>query len=256
MTRALTTSARPSLAARRPSSWITAGLGGLFAVMWLGGIVSYLFKGGVPPGSEWAAPSFLALAAVLLLASAAARTRPALIAAGVLGFIVEWIGHTGGWLFGRYVYTEILAPSLLGVPVVMVSAWMVLAAYVHSRLAGRRLPWVAATAIGAGLLTAVDVVIDPLAAGPLGYWRWLDGGPLYGVPLSNFAGWFVSGALILAVMRAMLRDDEEIRGAGAVGGSIVLFFTVLAAGHGLVLPALAGCAVLAVHLALAGWRVR
>jgi putative membrane protein len=218
-----------------------------YLVMWAGGLASYLILGGVRPGDEWAAPLFLTMAAAVVLVSAEPRTAGALLAAGVLGFAAEWVGLTGGWLFGRYTYTPVLGPSVFGVPLVMVSAWLVLAAYVHTLVALLRLPAPSAVAAGAGLLTAMDLVIDPLAAGPLGYWRWLDDGGFYGVPAHNFAGWFVTGAVVLAVLRMAGAAQPAGSAALQVGLSVLVFFTILAAGFGLVVPAAAGLGVSLLH---------
>jgi uncharacterized membrane protein len=34
-----------------------------------------------------------------------------------------------------------------------------------------------------------------------GHWRWLDGGAYFGIPISNFIGWFLTAAAIFAVWR-------------------------------------------------------
>ena len=234
---------------RTARGWMTLALWGLYGVMWLGGAGSYAVFGGVRQGDEWAAPLFLALAGILLIASAGARA-PALIAAGILGFVAEWVGLTGGWLFGRYEYTAVLSPRLAGVPLVMISAWMVLAAYAHDVVR----PWRAARLVkvcaGAGLLTAIDLVIDPLASGPLGYWRWFDGGSFHGVPATNFAGWFLAGAAVLLLLQVLDRGTAPIPAATSVGWSIVLFFTLIAAAYGLVLPTAIGAALCAAHAAV------
>jgi putative membrane protein len=225
-------------------------------MMWAGGIISYLVLGGVRPGNEWTAPIFLALAGLIVLVSAGRRRGLALLGAGVLGFVAEWVGLRGRWLFGEYAYTDVLWPSVAGVPLVMTSAWMVLVAYVHRLVSGLPLPVVLRIAAGAGLLTAIDLVIDPLASGPLGYWVWRDGGAFHGVPARNFAGWFTVGAVILAFTHLVARDGDAVRAARPVGLSIVLFFTVLAAGFGLAAPAFAGGVVCAVHAWLAGRTAR
>ena len=240
--------------ATAPGTWSRRLLWALYAVMWAGGVASYLIRGGVRPGDEWAAPLFLAIASIIVLVSAQPRARAALVLAGMLGFLAEWVGLTGGWLFGRYTYTEVLSPAVVGVPVVMASAWLVLAAYVHVLIEPLRVPAPIGLAVGAGVLTAIDLIIDPLAAGPLGYWRWLDGGTYYGVPAHNFAGWVVAGGLILAVLRLTAGHGESIPSARPVGLSIVLFFTVLAAGLELVLPAAVGGALMVLHVLLARSR--
>lgn len=240
------------MTAVRPASaveWTVAALWALYLVMWAGGIGSYLLFGGVRQGDEWTAPLFLALAGLIVLLSAGPARGAVLLAAGLLGFAAEWIGLAGGWLFGAYVYTDLLAPKLLGVPLVMIGAWLVLAAYAHDRTRERGLPVAFQIVGGAALLTAIDLVIDPLAAGPLQYWRWADGGAFYGVPAHNFAGWFAAGALILAVLHLPAgRFRERIPAAAPVGWSIVLFFTILAAGYRLWVPALIGACLCAWHV--------
>ena len=44
----------------------------------------------------------------------------------------------------------------------------------------------------------VDLVIDP-AAVHIGFWSYTDGGIYFGVPLSNFLGWLVTGAFYAAI---------------------------------------------------------
>lgn len=229
--------------------WTLAALWVLYLVMWAGGVGSYLLFGGVRAGDEWTAPLFLALAGLIVLVSAGPTRGALLLAAGLLGFAFEWIGLEGDWLFGEYAYTDVLAPKLLGVPLVMISAWLVLAAYAHDRSRDRGWPVAAAIVAGAALLTAIDLVIDPLAAGPLQYWRWIDGDAFYGVPAHNFAGWFAAGAIILALLHHFPGPSRErIPAAAPVGWSIVLFFTILAVGYRLWVPSLIGTCLCAVHV--------
>ena len=247
------------MAVRRPrtaSGWAIASIWLLFIVMWIGGVTSYVLWGGVRAGDEWAAPVFLAVAGLLVLAATGMPRACAFLAAGLVGFLFEWIGLSGGWLFSEYAYTDVLAPRLAGVPLVMASAWMVLAAYVHDLLADRRWPPGARIVAGAALLTTIDLVIDPLASGPLGYWQWALAGAFHGVPARNFAGWFAVGAVTLTLLHVVAPGGAGHRTTRAVGLSIVLFFTVLAVSFGLMASAGAGVAVCAVHLWLSRAGVR
>jgi uncharacterized membrane protein len=231
---------------RSPRGWILASVWVFYLVMWAGGIGSYVFFGGVRAGDEWTAPLFLTLAGVIVIGSVAAPRAAMLVVAGVLGFLAEWIGLRTGDLFGDYRYTDVLAPSLFDVPLVMISAWLVLVAYVDELLgsvrAGRALRIVG----GAALLTAIDLIIDPLAAGPLGYWIWLNGGAYYGVPAHNFAGWFVVGLIILGLVQ-LAPSRGPSSGALWTGLSIVLFFTLLAVANAMVLPVCVGVMLCVVH---------
>ena len=121
------------------------------------------------------------------------------------GFAVEVLGVHTGVPFGRYEYGDSLGASLFGVPVVIAFAWPMLAW--PAALAARRLvhSFAARVAVGAWALTAWDVFLDPQMVAA-GHWRWLDASAhlpgVPGVPLSDYAGWFVVSALMsLALQR-------------------------------------------------------
>ncbi len=242
------------MSAAAPARRVRAGLAVLaagYAVFWAGGLFVYAVRGGPPGGSEWAAPAFLWLAAALAVAGAGPRERAWLAACGLLGWGAECAGVATGFPFGRYAYTAALGPAPLGAPAAMAAAWVALAGYV-GRVAppagGRRAAY---AALAAAWMTALDLVIDPLAAGPLGYWRWENGGAYHGIPAVNFAGWWAVSAALFA-----LRPAGLPRGGGATrlaGTSIVLFFTVLAAAAGMALPAAAGVLLLAADAAAGGF---
>lgn len=242
----LAAGARPRLPVR---GVVLALVGAAYAVVWCGGVASHFLRGGVPDGQQWLASLFLLLAAALTLLGAAGAASLKRLAAGALvGFAAEFVGVRLGVPFGPYRYTEILQPQLLGVPVVIAAAWMTLAAYVKQILGPWRLPAPAECVAGAAWLTAIDLLIDPLAAGRLGYWRWLAGGTYYDIPAVNFAGWFLVGLPALLVLR---RESAPNLPARAAGLTVVLFFTLLAAAHGLRGAALVGLGLCAADLSAA-----
>jgi len=213
-----------------PAHLIDRLLWAAYAFLWLGGVGSHILTGGTPANMAWAAPVFLALAAVIAVRGEWPHSKPIAIAASI-GFVAEAIGVASGYPFGPYRYTPVLAPMLLGVPVVVIGAWMALFVYVRQMRLGIML--------SAALMAALDLVIDPLAANFLGYWEWLGGGPYYGVPLLNFAGWFAVSLLIFLVAP---RKTIPNRAALWLGTSILLFFTAIAAAHAYFLPATLGVA--------------
>jgi putative membrane protein len=221
-----------------------------YAVMWAGGIGSHILQGRPPAHMWWTAPAFLLLAGLLVLATSSRAEIKALVAAAVIGIASELIGVRYGFLYGEYVYTDALRPLVFGVPLVMTSAWMVLVAYVRQMVLSFRLPaWAEITAASLWM-TGIDVVIDPLAGGPLGYWRWVEGGPYYGIPARNFLGWFMISLVIFSAARAVAGSERRPNiVARSVGLSIVLFFTSLALIHGLALAAAAGAALCLIHYA-------
>ena len=92
-------------------------------------------------------------------------------------------------------------------PLLAAAAWAMMArpawvvAGLLSRAARARVP------LAAGALTAWDVFLDPRMVRE-GYWSWPGGGRYEGVPASNFAGWFVTGAGVFAAWAALDRDDD------------------------------------------------
>jgi putative membrane protein len=170
-----------------------------------------------------------------------------LLAAAGLGFLAEILGVRYGFIFSPYHYTSVLQPQLFAVPLVMLSAWMVLLAYVRQMLAGLHLPAWAEVGLAAAWMTAIDLVIDPLAANQLGYWRWEGSGRYYGIPPHNFAGWFAVSLLIFGLVRGRWRPNAFAR---HVGLSIVLFFSAIALSYGLLLAGGIGVGLCLAHLVL------
>ena len=213
-----------------------------FSLLWAGGVAgAWLGRKGEADGPL--ASLFLLLAGLVVLLGARTRREVLSLASiALLGFAVEAAGVRTGFPFGAYAYTGVLRPQLLGVPVVMGLAWMALVAYA-CEVAGRlRLPpWLAVVA-GALWTTALDLVIDPLAVNRFGYWTWTHGGNYYGIPFTNFAGWFVTALIACRVLTARPRPNFW---ANFVGTAILLFFAANALAHSLPFVALVGFALCA-----------
>lgn len=220
-----------------------------YAVLWVGGVAQYWLKGGAAR-QNWLAALFLMLAGlIVLVGTRAGGERLLLLAVALLGFVAEVAGIHLHVPFGTYSYTDALGPRLLGVPPVMALAWMTLAAYVKQMLSRFELAGWIETVSAALWLTAFDLLIDPLAANQLGYWRWADKGSYYGVPLTNFAGWFAISLLAFRILRKKLEPALPVR---LTGMSIILFFTLLALGFGSNFVASLGCVLLLLDV-LAGY---
>ncbi|MFN2312415.1 MAG: carotenoid biosynthesis protein [Spirochaetia bacterium] len=120
----------------------------------------------------------------------------------VLGLFVEAVGTQSGFPFGVYHYTTRLQPQLFHVPLVIPAAWLMMmppswavAAAVTGESGGTAFVLVSAAAF-----TAWDLLLDPRMVG-WGYWVWEKPG-IYpgGIPLTNFAGWFLAAGLITALV--------------------------------------------------------
>ena len=108
------------------------------------------------------------------------------------GLLVEWVGHTTGVPFGAYTYTA-PGPQLLGVPLLVPLGWFAFALIGLELSPSGTKRWLAPLA-----LVAWDVGLDPLMVSQ-GFWQF-DRGIYYGIPLSNFLGWFVAGVVLVTLL--------------------------------------------------------
>lgn len=203
----------------------------VYAVLWIGGVGGHVLFGGTPANMSWTAPVFLVAASGLVLIGSRGDRRMLLLVA-CAGFAAEVVGSKSGVPFGRYAFTATLAPSLFGVPLVMGGAWMIVVAYVSQ--------WGLAAWAGALLMTAIDLLIDPVSASALGFWRWDMPGIYYGIPISNYAGWLlVSFVLLIALPKQSGRSELVL----ATGASVLAFFSCVAFAHRLYFPGALGAVI-------------
>jgi len=188
----------------------------------------------------WIGPSTALTAASLFafsLAHAVARRGPgramAMLAVSfVVALTLEYLGSSTGFLFGAYDYTDRLGPKLLGkVPAIIPVAWFMMlypswaiADYLLTRYAARRgmaLPAfskaVARVVIAALAMTAWDLSLDPRMVAD-GNWAWQVEGAYFGIPLSNYLGWFVTAALIYIGWHVIVGQTEDRSEVGAALG--------------------------------------
>ena len=132
----------------------------------------------------------------------------------VYGFTLaaESAGVGLGVLFGAYYFTDMLGFQWFGlVPALIPLAWFNIAvpSFVAASLA---FPSRAGRVIGgASLMLAWDLCADPVVGRHYPFWIWHDPGGYYGIPLSNFASWFLIGLLAMASLDRLswTRVDEE-----------------------------------------------
>ena len=161
-----------------------------------------------------------------------------------LAFVAEFSSTRTGIPFGFYHYTQVTRAQELFIADVpffdsLSFTFLAYASFCLARVVLRarrsmRSGWVALLA--GVLMMLLDVVIDPLAVRGnrwfLGHVFWYpEGGPYFGVPLSNFAGWLlvgvagVGGYLYLArLVPPTARIDRPWPGVGLYYG--VLFFNL------------------------------
>ena len=153
--------------------------------------------------------------AVTTTAATAARwgaPRTAVAAAAVASGtgLVERVGTATGVPFGRYHYTGRLRPVVAGVPAVVPMAWWAMAVPARETaraVLGNHSTATARIVVGAAALTAWDLFLDPQMTAE-GFWRWRGGGGYRGIPLINFAGWFVTGLAVMGLLELVLPATE------------------------------------------------
>ncbi len=180
---------------------------------------------------------FLFLAAFLVAAGrdlGPARTGAFLAWGFLVAFAAEAASTRVGVPFGLYHYTgatrdvELFVSNVpffdsLSFPFLAYAAWSLARGAL-----GEARP-LASVGLGAALMMWLDVVIDPLAVrgdrwflGRIFYYP--AGGVYFGVPLSNFAGWFAVGTLIIGGYVLAARGAR--RGSPALGA--LLYAGILA----------------------------
>lgn len=130
------------------------------------------------------------------------RTMLTAVGVAVLGWFAEFVGSRTGVPFGPYHYTPALRPQIARVPVVIPAAWLMMlpAAWGIGEAVLPGAPAWQRALIAAGAFTAWDVYLDPQMV-KWDFWRWPNGGWYYGIPFSNFVGWFAWGFVITMVVQ-------------------------------------------------------
>jgi putative membrane protein len=160
----------------------------------------------------------------------------------VVSWAFEQAGVATGAIYGPYHYTGMLGMKLGHVPLLIPIAWfmMIYPSYVIANLVTRGRPTVdrpslASMAglafISAMVMTAWDAAMDPGMSGA-GHWVWEQGGPYFGVPLQNFAGWMLTTFTVYLLYRWLERGRLPPQAADVTPWAAaipVLAYTAMAA---------------------------
>lgn len=136
----------------------------------------------------------------------------------VISWVYEQVGVATGLIYGAYHYTDVLGPKLGHVPLLIPLAWfmMIYPSYVIANLIADgqptgsrgglgRLIWLAF--LSAMVMTAWDLVVDPILSGPpVQAWIWEKGGPYFGIPARNFVGWMLTTFTVYLAYRLCERQ--------------------------------------------------
>lgn len=129
-------------------------------------------------------------------------------------YAIELVGVRTDWPYGGFEYGIELGPMLAGeiplalplffIPLVL-NAVLFTLLVLEDRAATRVTRLVAAIAA----VIAIDLVLDP-AAVAIGFWAFTPPGPYYGVPVSNYVGWLISGTVAVVLVDAAF-DRQALR---------------------------------------------
>jgi len=160
----------------------------------------------------------------------------------VVGNISENLGVVTGFPFGRYYFAELVGPKLFHVPVLLGLAYIGMA-YVswvlgcaiagNSSISAKGVRMLAVPLLASLIMVAWDLAQDPVWATVLHGWVWLDGGPWFGVPVSNFLGWYANVFVIYLLFALFLQRNAAVERQlnPAVYRAAILFYTFCATGN-------------------------
>lgn len=144
----------------------------------------------------------------------------------VITFLVSWIFETTsiatGFPFGRFYYTDLLGIKAGNVPLgIMMEyffmgylTWTIGGIFLNETTAGiNRKNLLFLPILAALIMVLWNLSFDPVMSTVEGNWIWVNGGLFQGVPLSNFAGWFLTTYIsfqLFAIFIYKLKNNEKI----------------------------------------------
>ncbi len=156
----------------------------------------------------------IAVPAYVMVLRSAGLLRGALIIVflNVFALLLETVAIYTGVPYGWFSYGETtIGQKLFGTtPWTVGFAWspLVLGAVAIGQSISRSFWKICLAAVA--VLVAFDLVLDPGAV-TMRIWSYADPGTYYGVPLSNYVGWMLSGAIAVVLTLRMLQSSRSSR---------------------------------------------
>jgi uncharacterized membrane protein len=160
----------------------------------------------------------------------------------VVGNIFENVGVRTGFPFSSYYFTDLMGPKLFAVPIQLGLAYLGMA-YLSWTLArvilgNMRSPVTRSRVmtlplIAAFIMVAWDFSQDPVWSTVLHLWIWRQGGAYFGVPVSNFLGWYLT-VYVFYQLFALYLQGRSINPdplPSSYWNVAILFYAVSAAGN-------------------------
>jgi len=126
----------------------------------------------------------------------------------ISGFIFEFVGLNYSIPFGSYRYLAFEGFTFRGVPIPVIIAWGI---YIYTcYLASLYIsPGRMRILTASSLMVLLDMALDPVMVEG-GIWVWEAGGEWFGVPLTNYLGWFLASSLSLILYHLAGEEPLEI----------------------------------------------
>lgn len=135
------------------------------------------------------------------------------------GAFFESLSLRTGFPFGHYHFTDVMGPKLFGLPFLLVFAYLGIGycawilALLILKVQGRPLlgtDVVATPVLASFIMLAWDLSMEPQWATVDRAWIWRDGGRFFGVPVSNFLGWYLTAYLFFQFFALYLRGRPAV----------------------------------------------
>src|SRR6266487_2458591 len=184
-------------------------------------LVLNLLPGALPPLVGVMLVTLLPFAFFFVHGSVNYRFRDVLVFASVtlvVSNIFENMSILTGFPFGHYYYTDGLGPKLFLVPILIGLAYLgtgylswtlarVILGATEQRLPGYFIFTV--PMLASFLMVSWDLSFDPINSTIGHIWIWQQGGNYFGVPFSNFMGWFLTVFVFFQLFALYLRGRQN-----------------------------------------------
>jgi uncharacterized membrane protein len=162
------------------------------------------------------------------------------------GALFESISLRTGFPFGHYYFTDVMGPKVVNVPILLVLAYLgigylswvlalLILGYVDKPLVGLRV--IVLPLLASFIMVAWDVSMEPDWATLDRAWIWRSGGAYFGVPLSNFFGWYLTAYLFYQsfALYCSAKPAPSTPLSRSYWRTAVLFYGICAAGNLLII---------------------
>ena len=142
----------------------------------------------------------------------------------IFGYFIEFIGVKTTFPFGSYIYTDMLQPQLLGVPIAISLSWVVVVAGSYLMVSSSKsLNLFAVIIYSSVLVLAFDFLLEPFASFINGYWTWT----FSYVPIQNYISWFTVAAVFTVFLAKFLVPITRLERKSKVVSNIPLIIYLI-----------------------------